>query len=130
MEQGAVMSGVCETVDRHIRRENRSRETAVRIGGVMPAPVSVGEGRRGREGLGPTVETRRDARVGPESSAAQRRRAEEGGTEGGAGGRNSARAFRARLCRGRARGARAVPRLGEVGGHPGGAVLAPRDDVL
>ena len=54
MEQGAVMSGVCETVDRHIRRENRSRETAVRIGGVMPAPVSVGEGRRGREGLGPT----------------------------------------------------------------------------
>ena len=73
MEQGAVMSGVCETVDRHIRRENRSRETAVRIGGVMPAPVSVGEGRRGREGLGPTVETRRDARAGPESSAAQRR---------------------------------------------------------
>ena len=71
MEQGAVMSGVCETVDRHT--ENRSRETAVRIGGVMPAPVSVGEGRRGREGPGPTVETRRDARAGPESSTAQRR---------------------------------------------------------
>ena len=64
MEQGAVMSGVCETVDRHIRRENRSRETAVRIGGVMPAPVSVGEGRRGRAGPGPTVETGRDARAG------------------------------------------------------------------
>ena len=44
-----------------------------RIGGVMPAPVSVGEGRRGRAGPGPTVETRRDARAGPESSAAQRR---------------------------------------------------------
>ena len=85
------MSRVCETVDRHT--ENRSRETAVRIGGVMPAPVSVGEGRRGREGLGPTVETRRDARVGPESSAAQRRRAEEGGTEGGAGGRTQRALF-------------------------------------